>query len=80
MPYTKSQFKSIVLLDTGANISVVLEKYFTSLPQKPKLSKIHIHRVTSASGANFGPIGQCDLTFQLRNKHFMDRFLVLQDL
>ena len=34
----------------------------------------------SASGANLGPIGQCDLTFKLRKKQFMDRFIVLQDL
>ena len=68
------------LLDTGANISVVSEKLFNSLPQKPKLSKVHKHKVTSARGNNLDPTGQCDLTFQLRNKQFMGRFIILQDL
>ena len=34
----------------------------------------------SASGANLGPVGQCDFLFWLGNKYFMDRFIVLQDL
>ena len=34
----------------------------------------------SASGANLGAVGQCDLTFQLGSKYFMDRFIILQDL
>ena len=29
--------------------------------------KICMHKVTLASGANLGPIGQCDLTFGLGN-------------
>ena len=37
-------------------------------------------KVTSASGANLGPLGQCDLTFRLGNKEFTDRFIVLQDI
>ena len=40
------------LLDTGANISAVI-------------SQTHTHTVTSASGANLGPIGQWYLTFKL---------------
>ena len=56
------------LLDTGANISVVSEKFFRSLPQTPQLLKIHAHKVMSASGANLGPIDQCDLTFRLGKK------------
>ena len=39
-----------------------------------------MHKVTSASGANIGQIGQCNLTFRLGNKQFMDWFIVLQDL
>ena len=34
----------------------------------------------SASGANLGPKGQCDLTFRLGSKQHTDRFMVLQDL
>ena len=72
--------QTIALLDTGANIKAVSEKFFNSPPQKPKLSKVHTHKETSSSGASLGPIGQCDLTFQLGNKCFLDRFIVLQDL
>ena len=54
--------------------------FFRSLPLKPKLSKVHTHKVTSVSEAYLGPIGQCDLTFKLGNMHFTDSFLVLQDL
>ena len=71
---------TIALQDTGANISVVPEKCFKSLLQKPKLSKVYMHKVTSASRASLGLIWECDLTFQLRNRHFMNRFIVLQDL
>ena len=51
-----------VLLDTEANISVVSDKLFKSLPQTPQLLKVHTHEVMAASGANLGPVGQCDLT------------------
>ena len=63
----------------GTNISGVVEFFFKCLPQKPKLSKVYLPKVR-ASGANLGSIGQCDLTFQLGNKHFRDRFIALQDL
>ena len=79
---TRYQFKTLIttaLLETGANISVVWEK-FNSLSQTPKLLKVSTHKVTSASGANLGPVGQCDLTFRLGNKQFMDRLIILQDL
>ena len=56
------------LLDTGANILVVLEKFFRSLSQTFQLFKEHMHKVTSASGATLGPIGLCDLTFMLGEK------------
>ena len=36
--------------------------------------------VTSASGTNLGPVGQCDLAFRLGNKQFTERFIILQDL
>ena len=53
---------------------------FLSLPQKPKSLKLHSHKVTSACGANLGPVGHCHLTFRLGNKSFMDKFIVLKDL
>ena len=59
---------------------MVSEKFFNWLLQTTKLSKVHTHKVMSASGANLGPIGQCDLTFWLGNRYFMDRFIILQDL
>ena len=34
----------------------------------------------SISGTNLGHIGKCDLTFQLGNKYFTGRFIILQDL
>ena len=34
----------------------------------------------SASGANLGIIGQCDLTLSLGSKQFTERFIILQDL
>ena len=68
------------LLETwGKNIYNVLKKFFKSSPQTPQLLKVSTHKVTSASRANIGPVGQCDLTFRLGNKKLMDRF-VLQDL
>ena len=68
------------LLDTWANIPVVLKKFFRSLAQTPQLLKVYMHKVTSASGANLGPVGQCDIIFRLGNKQFFDRFIVVQDL
>ena len=59
------------LLNTGANISVVWGKFFR--PFTAKLLKVCMHKVTSASGANLGPIAQCDLTSRLGNKQFTDR-------
>ena len=50
------------------------------LLQTPQLLKICTHEVTSASGANLGPVGQCNLTFRLGNTLFTDRFIVLQDV
>ena len=66
------------LLDTGPNISVISERFCMSLSQTPHLLKVHMHKVTSASGANLGPIGQHDLTFRLGNKQFTNRFTILQ--
>ena len=60
---TIQNLTTVPLLDTGTNISVILETIFKSLPQKPQLSKVHTHKVISGSGANLGPIGQCCLTF-----------------
>ena len=39
-----------------------------------------MYEVTSASGANLGPIAYCHLTFRLGNKSFADIFLVPKDL
>ena len=39
-----------------------------------------MHKVTSASGANLGPIGPCYHTFKLGNKHFADKSIVFNDL
>ena len=71
---------TIALLGTGANKSVVLEKFFRLLPQTPQLLIVHTHNVTSASGANLGAVDQCHLTFRLENKQFTDRFIILHDL
>ena len=41
------------LLDTGANISVISQKFFQIFTSKTQIIKItHTHKVTSASGAN----------------------------
>ena len=50
------------------------------MPQTPQLLNIHVHKVTPASGADLGPVGQCDLTFRLGNEQFTNRFIVLWDL
>ena len=68
----------VTLLDTGPNVSVISQNFFSFLPQKPKLLKSHTHTVTLASGANLGPIHQCHLTFKLGNKCFTDKFIVLK--
>ena len=59
---TMVQFKNnqtMALLDTGAKVSIILQKQkkFDTLPQKPNLFKSHIHKVTSACGTNMGLIG-----------------------
>ena len=78
---TIQNLTTIALLNTGANISVILKKFFKPLPQNHSYQKYtHTHKVMSVSGITLCPIGQCNLTFQLRNKHFTDRFIVLQDL
>ena len=38
---TIQNLRTIALVDTGASISVNSEKFFNSLSQKPKLSKVH---------------------------------------
>ena len=53
----------IALLDTGANISVMLQNIFKSLPQKPKLLKSHMHIVMSANRANLGQLVNVILHF-----------------
>ena len=58
----------------GANILVISERFFRSLPQTPQLLNDCMQKVTSVSGANLSPIGHCDLTFKLGNK------LILWDL
>ena len=68
------------LLDRGANISAILEKFFRLLLQKPQLLKVCMQNIISASGANLGQIGQFDLTFRLGNKQFTNRFIILQNL
>ena len=68
------------LLGTRVNISVILQNFFDSLTQKPKLLKSPNQTVMSASGAHLGPIGQCHLTFRLGNKCLTDKFIVLKDL
>ena len=68
------------MLDTGANMSVISKKFFNSLPQKLKLLKSNTCTVTSASGTDLGPIGQCYLTFKLSKKSFTDKFIVLWHL
>ena len=60
---TIQNLTTVALLDTRTNISVVSEKFFKSLPQKPKLSKVHMHKVMSASGANLGPMGSVTSIF-----------------
>ena len=54
---------TLALLGTGSNIRVVSEMFFNSMPQKPKLSKVDTHKVTSPSGAILNLIGQSDITF-----------------
>ena len=76
---TVQEQTTIILLDAGTNMSVFLQKFLESLPQKPKLLKSHTLPVTSVSGANLGPIVQCHLTFNLDKKCFTDNFIVLRD-
>ena len=64
------------LLDTGANISVVVERFLRLLLPIPQLLKVCMHKVISASVANLGLVGQCDLTFRLGKKQFMDTSLL----
>ena len=54
------------LLDTLANIKVVSEKFFKSLPQTPQLLKVHTH--IKSFRAYLGLVGQLDLTFRQGNK------------
>ena len=41
---------------------------------------MYAYKGASASGANLGMKRQCNLTFRLGNKQFMDKFIILQDL
>ena len=56
------------------------------LKSKLKLSDMYAYvnllhyKVTSDSGANLDPTGQCDLTFRLGNKQFTHMFTILQDI
>ena len=59
------------LFDTGANMSIISQKIFNSLPQKPKLLKLNTCAITSTSGTDLGPIGQCYLKFKLGNKYLI---------
>ena len=55
-------------------------KNFQLLLQKPTLLSWKACTVTWASGTDLGLLGQCYVTFELGNKYFMDKFIVLQDL
>ena len=70
----------MALWDTGANLSVMLETFFQITTLKNQSYQKYTHKVKSGSGANLGPIRQCNLAFQFGSKHFMDKFIVLQDL
>ena len=59
------------LIDTGANILVISEKFSSSLPQTPHLLQVHMYKVKSADGANLGPITQCELTFRLGKNNLL---------
>ena len=61
-------------------MSVISQKIFNSLPQKPKQLKSNTCTVTSAICTDLGPIEQCYLTFKVKNMYFTDKFIVLQDL
>ena len=56
------------------------QMFFNLLPQKPKLLKPNACTVTSAIGTDLGPIGQCYLTFNLGNKYFTGKVIVLTEL
>ena len=77
---TMQQYTSTVLFETHVNVSVMSQKFFNTLPQKPKLLKPNACTVTLASGTDLGPIGQCNLTFRLWNKCFTDKFIIFWDL
>ena len=67
-PFAIQQYRMTVLLETSADMSVMLQ--FFSSPQKPKLLKSDTCTVTSASDTDLGPVGQCFLTFKVRKQIF----------
>ena len=77
---TVQQCITTELFNTGANMSVILQNFVDSLPQKMKLLTSNTWTVMSASGTYLGLIGQCYLTFQLEKKHFREKFIILWDL
>ena len=76
---TVQQHTTTAIFDTSANMSVISQKFFDSLPQQPKLLASNICTVMSANGTELGLIGHCYLTFQLK-MHFTDKFIVLWNL
>ena len=77
---TVQQCAKTALFDTCANMSVILQKFFYSLPQQLKLLTSNTCKVMSANGIDLVPIGYCCLIFQLGKKHFTDKLIVLQNL
>ena len=68
------------LFDTVTNMSVMSQKFFNSLPQKPKLLKPNAYTVTTARCTALGPIGKGYPTVRLGNKYFINKLMILQDL
>ena len=73
------QFSGLILV-TGKKYYLFQKSFLGHCCKHHSCCKICIHKVMSASGANLGPKGQCDLKFRLGNKQFTDSFIVLQDL
>lgn len=63
------------LVDTGAEISVIHQNVFKSLPFKHKLSKTNA-RLQSVNGGSLSVIGSTEISFYIGNQRLTHKFIV----
>ena len=72
------QVDVLMLLDTGASITLLPSKVFESIPDRPQLHNTTV-RIEVGNGQNLDVQGVCPMTVQLGDYDFVHNFFVCRD-